>query len=194
MEYKRNRLLQLIALVCLLVIVDQVTKASVRKALTPGGSISLISDALHITFVQNYKGFSWWVPTLPIWVKTVFRVVLICIALLAFPVYSFYTQTRRRSIWADIAVVGITTSAWGHLMDDLFVPYTTDFIQVFHSPSANLADVYSYVGIGALAVEIVSAFRVRKRRGEAFRHLLADAVRTRKEFLEFVIRGMRVSK
>jgi signal peptidase II len=194
MEHRRNRLFQLIALVCLLVIVDQVTKTIVRKALTPGDSIPLIGDVLRITFVQNSRGFSWWVPALPSWVKSAFRVVLICIVLLAFPVHTFYTQTRRQSIWADIAVVGITASAWGHLMDDLFVPYTTDFIQVFHSPSANLADAYSYVGIGALAVEMILVVRVRKRKGEAFRHLLADAARARKEFLEFIIRGMRVSK
>jgi signal peptidase II len=189
MEHKRSRLLQLIALVCLLVVVDQVTKSIVRKAFTPGGSIPLIGDVLRITFVQNFEGFSWWVPTLPLWVKSAFRVVLICIALLAFPVYSLYTQTRRQSTWADIAVAGITASALGHLVDDLFVPYTTDFFQVFHSPSANLADVYSYVGIGALAVEMIYVFRVRKRKGKAFRHLLVDAVRTRKEFLEFILRG-----
>ena len=194
MQHKHNRLFQLIALVCLLVIVDQAAKAVVRKALTPGGSVPLIGDALRITFIQNYTGFSWWVPALPSWVKSVFRVVLFFIVLLAFPVHIFYTQTRRQSIWADIAVVGITASGWGHLLDDLFVPYTTDFIQAFHSPSANLADVYSYVGIGALVVEMVLVLRVHKSRGKGFRHLLAGAVRTRKEFLEFIIRGMRFSK
>jgi lipoprotein signal peptidase len=194
MHYKRNRLLQLIAIVCLLVVVDQVTKGIVRKALAPGGSIPLIDDVLRITFFQNFKGFSWWVPTLPSWANSVFRVVLIFMVLVAFPVYIFYTHTRRQSIWADIAVVGIAASGWGHLMDDLFVPYTTDFIQVFHSPSANLADVYSYVGIGALAVETILVFRIRKPKWKGFRHLLAAAVRTRKEFLEFIMRGIRFSK
>jgi lipoprotein signal peptidase len=161
-QSKRNRLFLLMVLVCLLVVVDQVTKAIVRETLTPGGSIPLIGDVVRITFVQNFEGFSWWVPTLPPWVELAFRVVLIFIVLAAFPVYVFYTQTRRQSIWADVAVVGITASVLGHLTDDLFVPYATDFFQVFHSPSANLADVYSYVGIGALAVEMALTFRVRR--------------------------------
>ena len=194
MQYKRYRLFQLIAIVCLLVIVDQVTKAIVRKALTPGGSVPLIGDVLRITFFQNFKGFSWWVPALPSWVKSVFRVALIFMVVLAFPVYIFYTHTRRQSVWADIAVVGIAASGCGHLMDDLFAPYTTDFIQVFHSPSANLADVYSYVGIGALAVEMLLVFRIRKPKWKGFRHLLAAAVRTRNEFLEFIIRGIGFSR
>ncbi|MBU0511619.1 MAG: signal peptidase II, partial [Chloroflexi bacterium] len=134
MQDKRNRLFQLIAIVCLLVIVDQVTKAIVREALPPGGSIPLIGDVLRITFFQNFKGFSWWVPTLPSWVKSVFQAVLAFMVLIAFPIHIFYTYTRRQSIWADIAVVGITASGCGHLMDDLFASYTTDFIQVFHSP------------------------------------------------------------
>ena len=183
---KRNRLLQLIAIVCLLVIVDQVTKAIVREALAPGDSIPLIGDVLGITFFQNFKGFSWWVPALPPWVEAVLRAALIFMVLLAFPVYIFYTHTRRQSIWADAAVVGIAASGLGHLMDDLFSPYTTDFIQVFHSPSANLADVYSYVGIGALAVETILAFRIKKPQWKGCRHLLASAVRTRNEFLEFI--------
>ncbi len=179
MQNRRNQIVQLIALVCLLVIVDQVTKAIIRKALTAGDRRPLIDGVLYICFVQNSKGFSWWVPTLPPWAGWVFRAVLTLIVLAAFPVFVFHTRTRRPSIWATIAVVGIAASGCGHLTDDLFVPYTTDFIQVFHSPSANLADLYSYAGIGALAVEMLLAFRAQKPQRRGFRHLLAVAARNR---------------
>jgi lipoprotein signal peptidase len=190
MDRGRNRLLQLMTIVCLLVIADQVSKAMVREVLAPGDSVPFIDRVLQITFVQNYRGFSWWVPTPPLWVEWAFRVVLIAIVLVAFPVHTVYTQTRRPSIWADLAVVGITASSCGHLLDDLFAAYTIDFIQVFHSPSANLADVYSYIGIGGLAVETVLMLRIRQPKWRGFRHLWAAAVRTRNEFLQYVKRAI----
>jgi hypothetical protein len=79
------------------------------------------------------------------------------------------------------------------LMDPLFAPYTTDFIQVFHSPSAKLADVYAYIGIGALAVEMSLLLRLKRPRWRGLRHLLAAAVRTRKEFLRSIAGRIRSS-
>jgi lipoprotein signal peptidase len=191
MNQESSRLVKLIAAVCLLVIADQVSKTIVREALAPGSSIPLIDGVLQIAFTQNERGFSWWVPALPIWAEWVFRTLLVVLALTAFPVHLFYTQTRRRSIWADLAVVGITASSCGHLLDDLLAPYTADFIQVFHSPSANLADVYAYAGIGALVVEMSLLLRLRRARWRGFRHLWTTAVRTRNEFLRFITGRLR---
>jgi lipoprotein signal peptidase len=102
--------IRLFALVCLLVIADQISKAVVRAILPPGSSIPLIDDVLRITFVPNFAGFSWWVPPLPAWVRVAFQVVLCFIVLAAFPVYIFYTHTRHHSIWADIGFVGVVAS------------------------------------------------------------------------------------
>jgi lipoprotein signal peptidase len=180
--------IRLLALVCLLVIADQVSKAVVRTILPPGGSIPLIDGVLRITFVPNFTGFSWWVPPLPAWVRVAFQVVLCFIVLAAFPVYLFYTHTRRHSIWADIGFVGVVASVSGHLLDDFLMPFTTDFIQVFDSPGANLADIYSYVAISALVVETICAFRGRRPQWKGFRHLLALEVRIWKEFVEFFLK------
>ena len=180
--------IRLFALVCLLVIADQISKAVVRAILPPSGSIALIDDVLRITFVPNFAGFSWWVPPLRAWVRVTFQVVLCFIVLAAFPVYLFYTHTRRHSIWTDIGFVGVVASVLGHLLDDFFMPFTTDFIQVFRSPSANLADIYSYVGITALVVEAICAFRERRPKWKGFRHLLAGEVRIWKEFVEFFLK------
>jgi hypothetical protein len=68
------------------------------------------------------------------------------------------------------------------------MPFTTDFIQVFHSPGANLADIYSYVGISALVVEMIWAFRGRRPKWKGFRRLLAVEVRLWKEFVEFFLK------
>lgn len=191
---KRHKPYRLVALAFLLVTTDQVVKAIVRTTLTPGESVPLLDDVLRVTFVPNFRGFSWWVPPFPTWANLVFQILLILVVLAAFPVYLFHTHTRRQSIWADIAVVGISASGLGHLMDGVFVPYTTDFIQVFNSPCANLADVCSYVGIGALVVETLSVFRIRKPKWRGFHHLLAVEVRIWKDFFEFIRKAIRSSK
>lgn len=183
---KRNSLPRLIALICLLVIIDQVSKAVVRKTLPLGGSISFIDEVLRITFSRNYSGFSWWVPPLPDWAKLVLQMLLAFIVLAAVPVYLFYTQTRRESIWVDIAFVGISAAGLGHLLDGFFVPYTTDFIQIFHSPGANFADLYSYLGLVALTVEMILSYRIKKTKWKGLRHFLAERARTRREFFAFL--------
>jgi len=188
---ERNRVLQLSAIAGLLILVDQVSKAIVRRTLAPGSSLPLMDPVLRITFFQNFTGFSWWVPALPPWAGWVLRALLILILLLAFPVYLFYTHTRRQSIWADIALVGLVASCLGHLMDDLFTAYTTDFIQVFNSPSANFADCYAYVAIGALGVEMIRVLRLGKPQWKGFRYLVASGIATRSEFLEFIGKGIR---
>jgi hypothetical protein len=68
--------------------------------------------------------------------------------------------------------------------------HTTDFIQIFHWPSANFADIYSCFGIGALMVETVLVLRIRKPRWKGFRQHLADEVCLWKEFCEFLRRGL----
>jgi lipoprotein signal peptidase len=173
--------IRLLALVCLLVIADQISKAVVRTILPPGGSIPLIDGLLRITFVPNFA-------PLPAWVRVAFQVVLCFIVLAALPVYLFYTHTRRHSIWADIGFVGVVASVSGHLLDDFLMPFITDFIQVFNSPGANLADIYSYVGISALVVETICVFRGRRPQWKGFRHLWALEVRIWKEFVEFFLK------
>jgi lipoprotein signal peptidase len=86
-------------MVCLLVIADQVSKTMVREALPPGTSVPLIDGVMQIAFIQNDRGFSWWVPVLPVWVEWVLRAVLVILVLLAFPGHQFYTRTHRQSIW-----------------------------------------------------------------------------------------------
>jgi lipoprotein signal peptidase len=158
----------------------------VRSTLTPGNSIPLLGDVLRVTFVRNYQGFSWFVPTLPEWVKPPFLLLRLLIFLLAFPVYEFDKRSGRASGWALVALIGISAGILGNVLDDLFVPYTTDFLQVFHSPSANLADLCSWVGLLALLVEITLRWRSTNSRWRGFRHCWAEATQVRQAFLEFL--------
>ncbi|HUW10417.1 MAG TPA: signal peptidase II, partial [Anaerolineae bacterium] len=132
---------------CLLVALDQVSKLVVRSTLTPGSTLPILGDILSVTFIPNYRGFSWFVPVLPEWVVPPFLLLRLFVLVMAFPVYAFYKRSGRASGWASVALIGISAGILGNMMDDLLMPYTTDFIQVFQSPSANFADLWSFVGV-----------------------------------------------
>jgi lipoprotein signal peptidase len=173
-------------LISLLVAIDQLSKLGVRATLAPGSTLPLLDDLLRITFVPNYRGFSWFVPVLPEWVKPPFLLLRLLILLMAFPVYQFYRQSGQGSRWATVALIGISAGTIGNVLDDLFFPYTTDFLQVCRSPSGNFADLLSFVGVGALLVEVSLRWRRDKPCWKGIRHHWAEATRVRQAFLAFL--------
>jgi lipoprotein signal peptidase len=175
----------------LLVSADYASKALVQTRLFPGKSIALIGKVLRITYVQNHSGFSWFVPQLPAWVHAGFQAFLLLLAILAFPVYLFYTHTRYHTLWIDAAFMCLEASLLGHSVVDAFFPYTVDFLQVFRSPSANFADLYAYIGIGALLIEIAQVLSHQQFRWRGVNQHLVDMANTRKEFFDFIRKGLR---
>ena len=175
--------------IAILVFLDWISKTIVRASLVPGGSIFVLGNALKITYVQNYRGVSWWVPELPVWSSFLLQGLFLFVVLTAYPVYLFYANQRRHTIWVDIAFVGVVASCTGHLLNDLLFPYTVDFIQVYHSPSANFADIYSYVGIIALVIETVQVYRSREQVWKGFRQWAEERKALRNEIIEYYRRG-----
>jgi lipoprotein signal peptidase len=175
--------------IAILIFLDSISKTIVRAELTPGSSISLLGIALKITYIQNYRGVSWWVPELPAWSNFILQGLFFFVVLAAYPVYLFYANQRRHTAWVDIAFVGIVAACTGHLLNNLVVPYTVDFIQIYHSPSANFADLYSYVGIIALGIEIVQQYRNRKHFWRGIRQWVGERKSLRNEFIEYYRRG-----
>lgn len=167
--------------------VDQVSKLVVRTTLSPGCSLPIFGDVLRVTFVPNYHGFSWFVAVLPEWVKLPFLLLRLVIFMMAFPVYEFYRRSGQGSRWASAALVGISAGTLGNVLDDLFIPYTTDFIQVFQSPSANFADLLSFVGVGALLVEVALRWRRKKPHWRGFRYHWTKATQVRRAFCAFLL-------
>ena len=171
--------------IVLLVFGDWLSKTLVRTNLSPGNSISILGDILKITYFQNYVGFSWWVPELPSWSKVILQGLFLFVILAAYPVYLFYVNQRRHSFWVDLAFIGIVASLTGHLLNDWFLPYTVDFIQIYHSPCANFADIYSYVAINALIIEIVQINQSQNHNRTEFRQWAKERKTLIKEFIEY---------
>ena len=174
-------------LTCLLVALDQVSKLVVRSTLTPGSTLLILGDILSVTFIPNYRGFSWCVPVLPEWVKPPCLLLRLFVLVMAFPVYEFYKRSGRATGWALVALIGISAGILGNMMDDLLMPYTTDFIQVFQSPSASFADLCSFVGLGALVLEVSLRWRKMRPRWQGLRFSWTKATQARREFLRFLL-------
>jgi lipoprotein signal peptidase len=168
-----------------LISLDWISKTLVRATLFPESSLPVLGHFLKITYVQNYRGVSWWVPELPLWSRFIMFALFILVIFAAYPTYLFYVNTRRHTIWADIAFVLILASCSGHLLNDLLMPFTVDFIQVDGSPSANFADLYGYLGIFALAIEAAPVYRHPTRLWKGFRAWFARRKALRNEFLEY---------
>ncbi len=177
---------QWVGLSSILLVIDQATKALVRASVMPGIRNPIINDIVFITYVPNCRGFSWFVPEMPEWVQILFLIVRVLILLMAFPLFDYYTHRKPESTWPKIALIMITAGVVGNLVDDLFVGCTTDFIQVLRSPSANLADLYSYVGIAALAIELGGWWKREKARWRGSRHFLSQVIQSRRDFLSFL--------
>jgi len=175
--------------IAVLVFWDWISKTIMRTNLTPGNSVYVLGNALKITYVQNYRGVSWWVPGLPAWSNIILQVLSLFVVLAAYPVYLFYINKRRHTICVDITLVGIVASCTGHLLNDLFLSYTVDFIQVYHSPSANFADIYSYVGMIGLVIETVQVYRTRRHVWKGFRQWVEERKALRNEIMEYYRRG-----
>lgn len=181
-----KKLPRLFILSLLLIILDQVSKAIIRNTMPLEGFFSLIDHILKIIHIQNNRGFSFWVPLMPAWTKFLFNLILLFIIIMAFPVYLFYNETRRSSVWTDLAVIGLFAAGSGHLLDNIFANYTVDFIQFFQLPVANLADIYATIGLMALGIELISILRIRKPKWRGFKYFITCQLSNRKEFFDFI--------
>ncbi len=180
-----------LVVIFLLISADAVSKFLIQTNLSPGESIPLIGNVFRVMYIQNYSGFSWFVPKMPAWAQIGYQAFLFLLAILAFPIYLFYSKKRRHTLWTDVTLVCLVASLLGHSVVDAFFPYTVDFLQVFRSPSANFADLYSYIGIGSLLIEMAQFGSLRKLSWKGLHQLLIDMGNTRKEFFDFIRKGFK---
>lgn len=170
-------------------VVDQASKAAVRGALAPGERLPLVGDVLSIVLHPNTRGLSWWVPDLPAWGPFLLTLLFWVVLVGVLPVYHFHALRTGGSGWAAVAAISLAGGVGGHVADGLFAPWTTDWIQLLELPAGNLADVYSWVGLAALAVELGRTERKRRGMGLAGRWALARE--TRRDFIRFLRDLMR---
>lgn len=141
---------------------DQFTKAIVRKQIPPSERITLISDHLTLTNIENSGAFlsmgqAWWQP-----VKSILFIVLPIIVLLMGVYYMMRLGGRRP--WLTVALGFAIGGGIGNMIDRLLYGSVTDFVHIRIGPLQtgifNMADVSIMIGVGVM---LFFALRGRKQ-------------------------------
>lgn len=133
---------------------DQFTKAVVRNEIQPSERISVITDHLTLTNIENSGAFlsmgqGWWPPA-----KALVLIVLPIIALL-FGLY-YMIRVGNREPLLLFALAFAIGGGIGNMTDRVLYGSVTDFMHVKIGPLQtgifNMADVSIMIGIGILLV------------------------------------------
>ncbi len=148
--------------IAIIVILDQITKALVRSALSHGESRSVIPGFLDLAHVQNTGAAFGLLNNVDFAYKPVVMVAIAAIALLAIAAYG--TQLGFHDRLARFGLALILGGALGNLLDRAIAGYVVDFVDVYwgdaHFWAFNLAD--AAISVGAVLV-ILDTFGLGRR-------------------------------
>jgi len=143
---------KLIAGVLAVIVLDQLTKLAVVRALPVYDSVSVIPHLLDFTYVRN-TGLAYGFlneSNLPF--KGVITSALAFLALGGIALYARQLQAHER--WARLGLILILGGAFGNLIDRMRLGYVIDFVDVYwnnwHFWAFNVAD--AAISVGAVFV------------------------------------------
>jgi signal peptidase II len=146
----RGRALLLAALLCAVVVADQLSKSVVRATYAVGEYIPVIDGALWLTHIFNtgasfgvLRGQGWFFIATAV-------VVLVAIAWM-------FVRVRPQALFAQLGLALVAGGSVGNLIDRIAAGGVTDFIDVGWWPVFNVADIALNVGVALVVVWIVFA-------------------------------------
>jgi signal peptidase II len=131
------------------IIIDQLTKASIRKCMTLNASCPIFPDIFHLTYIQNLGAAFGILPG-----KRIF--LLVIASVVAAFVVIFHKHIRKRDILTQVALGFIFGGSVGNILDRFFLGSVTDFFDMRFWPIFNFADIFINVGVFLL---IIKAFQ-----------------------------------
>jgi len=140
--------------VVLILLIDQVSKVVISSKLSPGESIPIIKDILHITFVKNTgAAFGLFKDS------TFFFIVVSVIAVVI--IGSIFLKAVRNGIFYDnflfnFGLILIMSGALGNLIDRARLRYVVDFIDLRIWPVFNFADTSITIGTALLVISLMT--------------------------------------
>ena len=148
-------------LVIVIVVLDQITKALVRRALELHDTMDVIPGFLHFTRVHNTGAAFGMFNGVEFPYKTV---VLTLVATLALAGVAWYAATvPATDRLARIGVASILGGAIGNLIDRATVGYVLDYVDAFyngwHFWAFNVADAAISIGVVLMILDIVGLGR-----------------------------------
>ncbi|HTI37267.1 MAG TPA: signal peptidase II [Vicinamibacterales bacterium] len=150
-----------LAIVLGVIVVDQLTKLLVKRALPLHESRSIIPNLLDFTHVQNTGAAFGLLNAADFPYKSVVMIVIAAVALIAISVYARQLGTHERLSRIGLAL--ILGGALGNLTDRALSGYVVDFVDVYwgeaHFWAFNLADAAITVGAVLVLLDMIGLGR-----------------------------------
>lgn len=133
---------------------DILTKLIAELRLSAVGSIPVIENVFHLTYVEN-RGIAFGLFSGG---RTVFIVISIVI-LIVLAAVVFKTPKPLRTVWLKTGVALIASGAIGNLIDRIAKSYVVDFLdfRFINFPVFNIADIAVCVGAAMLIIHFLTA-------------------------------------
>ena len=151
-----------LAIVIVIVILDQVTKALVKARVPLHESVTVIQGFFDLTHVRNTGAAYGFLDNVDFPYKAAVMVVVALIALVAVASYALtLPATQRISRYGLALILG---GAVGNLIDRATMGYVVDFVDVYwrgwHFWAFNVADSAITVGVVLMLVDVLGVGRV----------------------------------
>ena len=138
-------------------ILDIMTKMVADLNLKQIGTIPLIQDIFHLTYVEN-KGIAF-----GMFAEERLLFILVSIGVLVI-LSVLYTKTQPRTKWLQIGTSFIYGGAIGNLMERMAKGYVVDFFdfRLINFPVLNIADIAICVGAVMLVIHFIISDKTEK--------------------------------
>ena len=139
-----------LAIMVLVVFLDQLTKYLTIFFLKPIPTFPLIQDVLHLTYVEN-TGAAFGMMKNQRW----FFMIVSTVAIIALLIYLFKKKTQSKL--ENLSIAFIVGGGIGNMIDRIFLGYVVDMIdfRLINFAVFNVADSFVCVGAGLLMLYIV---------------------------------------
>jgi signal peptidase II len=146
-----------VGLPVLIVVLDQVTKAVIRRALAVHESVTIVPGLLDFTHVRNTGAAFGFLNAVDFPLKTTFIAVVATAALVGVALYA--AGLAHDQLLARLGLALIIGGAGGNLIDRLLAGSVVDFVDVYwhswHFWAFNVADSAITVGVAAMILDMI---------------------------------------
>ena len=138
------------AIISIGIIIDQLTKLLSVKFLQPKGTVPIIEDVIHLTYVEN-RGAAFGMLSESRWVFMLISTVAI-IGMAAF----LYSGLASNTLY-EVSIAMIVSGGIGNMIDRIALGYVVDMIdfRIINFAVFNGADSFVCVGAGLLVLALV---------------------------------------
>ena len=141
----------------LVVVLDQASKAMVRRALTLHESINIVPGLLDFTHVRNSGAAFGFLNAVDFPFKTTVIAVVATVALVGVALYT--ARLAHDQLIARFGLALIIGGAGGNLIDRLIAGSVVDFVDVYwhswHFWAFNVADSAISIGLGVMILDMI---------------------------------------